>query len=177
LLLFLAINIPRPLGLNCVLIILAEVCVWTYIAPISAVSMSAVPPRLRARSSGLQIFVQHVLGDVISPPILGAVSDAAGSLQTALQLTWLALLLNAAVWVAAYWFLPPLEYTDHAESAKQSGKVVNQGSGSGSASSSGGSIDETTVLYAARGAVYYKEVSYYGLLCGADSDPADAVPP
>ena len=41
--------------------------------------VNSLRPELRARGTGAQIFIQHILGDVISPPIIGAVSDATGS--------------------------------------------------------------------------------------------------
>ena len=51
---------------------------------------------------------QHVLGDVISPPLIGYCSDSLGSLQTALQMTWIAVLVSGAWWMAGYYFLDPL---------------------------------------------------------------------
>jgi len=120
LMLFLAINIPRPFGLNCFLIIVAEIFVWVYIAPISAVSINVVPPRLRARSAGLQIFIQHALGDVIAPPIIGAVSDSTGSLQSALQACWIAMLACGLSWFFAYRFLKPLKISDEAAARTRS---------------------------------------------------------
>jgi hypothetical protein len=59
-----------------VLVIAVQIFFWTGIAPISTVSMNVVPPRLRARSCGVLILVQHVLGDLISPPLIGAISDS-----------------------------------------------------------------------------------------------------
>jgi hypothetical protein len=45
---------------------------------------------------------------MISPPIIGAVSDATGSLRTGLQVTWVAVLVSGAAWAAGASFLPPL---------------------------------------------------------------------
>lgn len=69
----------------------------TYLAPISAISITCIPPHLRSKSCAVQIFLQHILGDVISPPIIGAISDYS-SLQTGLQLTWIAFLVSAILW-------------------------------------------------------------------------------
>lgn len=171
--LFLAINIPNPLGLNCVLIVLAEIFVWTYIAPISAVSINVVPPRLRARSAGLQIFIQHALGDIISPPIIGLVSDSTGSLQSALQSTWIAMTLCGVSWFVAYRFLKPLKIS------------VSDGtaSGSGSRQQYGGQDDAALFLVqhdhlsahstkiedtGATTCRDQKQVTYTALLCGVD---------
>ena len=38
----------------------------------------------------------------------GAISDSVGSLQTALQITWVFFLLSGAIWFAGYYYLPPL---------------------------------------------------------------------
>jgi hypothetical protein len=69
---------------------------------------------LRVISSGVAIFCQHILGDIISPPIIGALSDSTGSLQTALQCTWIALFVSAAWWLAGWYFLEPLKVEEKA---------------------------------------------------------------
>ena len=56
-------------------------------------------PTLRARAFALNIFLIHILGDAISPTILGAISDAAG-LRAALSLAPLALVLSGALCLA-----------------------------------------------------------------------------
>merc|ERR1711862_98560 len=80
-----------------------------------------------ARSSGVQILLQHVLGDVISPPLIGMISDATNSLQAGLQLVWVAFLVSGLFWWIAYQFLPPLPV-----SARRS---ASKGTSSSSASS------------------------------------------
>ena len=40
---------------------------------------------------------QHVLGDLVSPPLIGYFSDTTGSLQVALQMTWIAVLVSGRV--------------------------------------------------------------------------------
>ena len=82
---------------------------WTYTAPISAISITVIPPRLRATSCGVLIFCQHILGDIISPPIIGAISDATGSLKNGLQITWIALLLSGVAYFIGYACLEPLD--------------------------------------------------------------------
>ena len=61
-----------------------------------------------ARAGGLSIFILHVLGDLLSPPIIGYISDSTHSLQTGLQITWIAVLVTGAYWGAGYYFLPAL---------------------------------------------------------------------
>ena len=87
-------------------LMLAEICVWTCLAPITTVSISCIPAPLRAVSCGLTIFLQHVLGDMISPPIIGAISDATGSLQKGLQITWMMVAVSGASWAWGAFSLP-----------------------------------------------------------------------
>jgi hypothetical protein len=95
-------------GVAYFLLLVAEVFIWTGVAPISTVSINAVAPSLRATSCGLSIVLQHVLGDMISPPIIGGISDETGSLRAGLQITWVTTLLSGLIWWAGYQYLPPL---------------------------------------------------------------------
>lgn len=95
-------------GVAYFLLLIAEIFVWTGMAPISTVAINAIPPNLRATSCGLSIVLQHVLGDMISPPIIGAISDGTGSLRTGLQITWVTTLISGLCWWAGYKYLPPL---------------------------------------------------------------------
>jgi MFS family permease len=94
-------------------IFLTQTFAWTQIGPLSTVSITSVKYRLRARSSGIQIMIQHFLGDVISPPIIGGISDSTGSLMTGLQTTWLALLVSGLCWGAGSILLLPISYARH----------------------------------------------------------------
>lgn len=91
-------------------IFFTQIFAWTQIGPISAVYISCIPPPLRARAGGIIIILQHFLGDVISPPIIGAVSDATGSLQTGLQSTWIAMIISGLWWGIAAIMLPPISF-------------------------------------------------------------------
>ncbi|CAE8734830.1 unnamed protein product [Polarella glacialis] len=102
----LCINITGHSAVAIVCLILGMVCFFTFQGPIATLSMSVIPARSRARGSSLQILLLHVLGDVVSPPIIGMISDATGSLKTALQVTWVAILMAGMLWFCGY-FLPP----------------------------------------------------------------------
>lgn len=103
-----AINILSNASVAIFCMIVGEVFFFTYGPPMQTTSLAVMPVHLRARSSGIQIFLIHVLGDVISPPIVGLVSDRSGSLLLALQLAWVALAASGLIWFAGYHFLPPL---------------------------------------------------------------------
>ena len=106
--LLIVLNISQQKAFVYILVLFANVCIWTYIAPIYAVSMDVIRAPLRATSGGLLIFFVHVLGDVISPPLIGYISDTTHSLRTGMQLTWIAIALSGVFWLTGYFILPPL---------------------------------------------------------------------
>eukprot|EP00971_Amphidinium_carterae_P151953 3011558-Amphidinium_carterae.1 len=81
-------------------IISAEICAFTATAPVNTVSISVIPVALRARSAGFQILLIHAFGDVLSPPLVGFISDRFESLRLALQLASVAFLVSGLWW----WF-------------------------------------------------------------------------
>lgn len=105
----LSVNLKEKLPLI-IALVLGETCFFSYQAPITALSMSVIPVHTRARGSSLQILLCHVLGDVISPPIIGKIS-VSSSLRVALQLPWVAVLIAGLTWGAGYFCLapPPME--------------------------------------------------------------------
>ena len=64
---------------------------------------------MRSFSSAIIIFFQHALGDVISPPIIGAISDSS-SLRRGLQVTWVMVLISGCVWFYGWIILDPLSF-------------------------------------------------------------------
>jgi hypothetical protein len=92
----------------------SECCLWTMLAPVAALVINVTAPELRARAMALSILTQHVLGDMISPPIIGAVSDARG-LKAGLQLTWVAVLVSGICWGVGARCLAPLPVSKQRE--------------------------------------------------------------
>lgn len=93
----LALNV-ESVNVSIALIGAAQVCMWCYNGPINTVIVNSTDPWLRARAFSLGILSIHILGDAISPPIVGAISDATGSLSTGLALVPITLAVGAAVW-------------------------------------------------------------------------------
>mmetsp|Transcript_26879 Transcript_26879/g.52645 ORF Transcript_26879/g.52645 Transcript_26879/m.52645 type:complete len:492 (-) Transcript_26879:209-1684(-) len=94
-------------------ILLAEIFTFTSTAPISTVSMNVIPVGLRSRSAALQVLLVHILGDVISPPIVGMLSQhlgqgKEGNLRHAMQILWMVSVLSGVWWFVGYRFLPKL---------------------------------------------------------------------
>lgn len=108
-LLLLAININGQKVLIVFLIFICIIALFTNLAPMASISITCIHPKLRGYSCSLQIFFQHVLGDMISPVIIGAISDDSNSLRAGLQITWMAVLLSGIFWFIGYFYLIPLE--------------------------------------------------------------------
>ena len=84
----------------------AQLCLWMYNSPINALLVNSVDPGLRARAFGLSILCIHLFGDVLSPPLIGMVSDATGNLEAALIMVPVAVLLGGLIWIYAWRTLP-----------------------------------------------------------------------
>jgi MFS family permease len=81
-------------------LIAAEVMIFVCTSPVNAAIVSEVPATVRAAAMALCIFVIHTLGDVPSPPIIGAIADAS-SLERGVMLIPAAVLVAGAIWLAA----------------------------------------------------------------------------
>jgi len=97
------VRAPVPIVL-CLLF--AQFFLWAYNSPVNALLVNSVEPALRARAFGLSILTIHLFGDVLSPPLIGAVSDATGSLEKALVMVPVAITLGAAIWLLGWRVLP-----------------------------------------------------------------------
>ncbi|MBI1947621.1 MAG: MFS transporter [Deltaproteobacteria bacterium] len=81
----------------------AQVFLWMYNAPVNALIVNSVDAGMRARAFGLSILAIHVLGDVLSPPLIGAISDATdGNLPLALALVPVFIVLGGVVWAIGW---------------------------------------------------------------------------
>mmetsp|Transcript_3483 Transcript_3483/g.5780 ORF Transcript_3483/g.5780 Transcript_3483/m.5780 type:complete len:473 (+) Transcript_3483:74-1492(+) len=118
-----AVATVRTMFLAVPSIILGLTCAFAAIPPLNAVSISVIPVHLRARSSGLQVFLMHALGDVLSPPIVGLISDSTGSLSFALQVASLGFWLSALCWWLGCVLLPPLPPFSHEDARR--GQVMD----------------------------------------------------
>jgi MFS family permease len=80
----------------------AQVFLWAYNAPVNALIVNSVAPGLRARAFGLSILCIHLLGDVLSPPLIGLVSDATGDLEAALVMVPVTVALGGLIWLIGW---------------------------------------------------------------------------
>lgn len=87
---------------------LCEIAIFTSVSPTNAAVLGSVPPAMRASAMAASIFAIHLLGDLISPPAIGAISDTfhdskeicsgGRGLQAGMYLLPAALALSAAMW-------------------------------------------------------------------------------
>ncbi len=90
-------------------LIAAELLLFLSTGPINSAIVSYVSPTERATAMAFSILLIHLLGDVPSPYIVGAISDAqraggatpAAGLQIAVMVLPLAILISGIVWTAA----------------------------------------------------------------------------
>ena len=67
--------------------------------PVNTLILETVPINLRASAMAVSIFMIHLFGDMWSPEIVGRISTATGSLQRAVLILPVALILCAALWL------------------------------------------------------------------------------
>ena len=87
-------------------VVAAQACMWCYNGPINTVLVNCVPPGLRVRAFSLSILAIHLLGDAISPPIVGRIADVTGSLGLGVALVPLTLLGGSIIWLVGWRRVP-----------------------------------------------------------------------
>jgi MFS transporter, Spinster family, sphingosine-1-phosphate transporter len=80
-------------------LVVAELLLFMSTGPINSVIVGLVSPAHRASAVALSVLAIHLLGDVISPPLIGSVSDRT-SLGDAVLLVPVAVGVSGLLWVA-----------------------------------------------------------------------------
>ncbi len=83
-------------------IVTAQLLLFASTGPVNSAIVNVVPPEIRATAVAVSIFAIHVLGDVPSPSLIGAISDAT-SLERAVLIIPVALLVSGVIWTYAAW--------------------------------------------------------------------------
>ena len=79
---------------------LTEFCVLLNTGPANAILANVVPSAKRASAFGLNILSIHVLGDVISPPLMGALTyQAEGNMNAGMGVVAVAMGLSGFCWL------------------------------------------------------------------------------
>ncbi len=82
--------------------VVTEILLFVSTGPVNSAIVNVVSPGERASAVALSIFAIHVLGDVPSPPLIGAISEAT-DLARALLMVPAAIAVAGAVWTWAAW--------------------------------------------------------------------------
>lgn len=90
---FMAARLPTA-GAMFAAVAVAQFLIFLNSGPINAAIVNCVPPTFRAFAMGLNVLCIHLLGDAISPPLIGWVADAAKSVGFAIELNALPVLLG-----------------------------------------------------------------------------------
>jgi len=69
---------------------------------VNSAILNAVSPMERATAVGLSVFLMHFLGDIPSPPIIGALSDRY-SLEKGVLVVPVAIAMAGLIWSYAAW--------------------------------------------------------------------------
>jgi MFS family permease len=83
-------------------IVTAQLLLFASTGPVNSAIVNVVPPEIRATAVAVSIFAIHILGDVPSPSLIGAISDAT-SLERAVLIIPVALLVSGVIWTYAAW--------------------------------------------------------------------------
>ena len=82
-----------------VALFLVQVAIFGALAPINTAILASVPTAMSAMAFAVSIFLIHALGDVISPPLVGFLTDRMPMSQAMLVLV-VALALSGVIWFA-----------------------------------------------------------------------------
>src|SRR4051812_22291871 len=85
---------------------IAEFFLFLNTGPLNAAIVNSVAAPIRATAIGLNLFIIHLLGDAMSPTIIGAISDRS-SLRLGFSVTLIAMVFSAALLLVGRRFAPP----------------------------------------------------------------------
>ena len=86
------------MSLFLVFMLIAEFLMLFTVTPVNAVFLNCVPPELRSHSVAIATLSIHLLGDLSSPYIFGAISDKTGNQRYSLFF-----LSCWAIWTCLFW--------------------------------------------------------------------------
>jgi MFS transporter, Spinster family, sphingosine-1-phosphate transporter len=90
-------------------IAVAAFCLLFNTAPLNAAVINSVDAHIRATALAVNIFIIHILGDVLSPTMMGWVADRR-SLQSAFILPVIAMVVSSAILFYGMRFAPPVNF-------------------------------------------------------------------
>ena len=89
------------LTLFAVFLAVAQFFFFISTSPINVTLIEVAPAQLKTSAMAMAIFACHILGDAISSPLIGYISDQTGSLRTGMLICTPVILLSSALWMMA----------------------------------------------------------------------------
>ncbi len=93
-----------PFPFAWILIFLAVFCLFFNTGPTNAILANVTHPSIRATGFAINIFVIHLLGDAVSPPLIGWMSDKRG-MNFAFTVVSITILIGGLIWLWAAQYL------------------------------------------------------------------------
>jgi MFS family permease len=90
-----------PFPFAWVFVFLACFCLFLNTGPSNTALANVIQPALRPAAFALNILVIHLFGDVLSPLVIGAITDATGSMNKAFVVVSLLVLVGGVTWLFA----------------------------------------------------------------------------
>ncbi|MBK9200952.1 MAG: MFS transporter [Candidatus Obscuribacter sp.] len=84
-----------------ILVFLACFCLFFNTGPSNTALANVIAPSLRPSAFALNILIIHLFGDVLSPLVIGVITDATGSMSKAFMVVSVLVLLGGVVWLWA----------------------------------------------------------------------------
>jgi MFS transporter, Spinster family, sphingosine-1-phosphate transporter len=106
----------QPLYLSSM--VAAQLCLFLSTGPINAAIVNLVTATERASAIALSVFAIHLLGDVLSPPLIGALSDRT-SLESAVKIVPVAVVVGGVIWLWAASTVPRIELKQTTSAARR----------------------------------------------------------
>jgi MFS family permease len=90
----------QPFPWAWIFIFLAEFCLFFNTGPTNTILANVTHPSVRSTAYALNIFIIHLLGDAISPPLIGELSDRfQGNMNVGFLAVSGAILLSGVFWL------------------------------------------------------------------------------
>jgi glycerophosphoryl diester phosphodiesterase/predicted MFS family arabinose efflux permease len=95
---YLLVMAVRSFPVFCLFTFVLEFLLFLSTSPVNAEIVNCVSPKMRATANAAAIFAIHLLGDAVSPPLVGFVSDRTGSLHAGMMLFAAVIVASGAIW-------------------------------------------------------------------------------
>jgi MFS transporter, Spinster family, sphingosine-1-phosphate transporter len=95
-----------PFPMAWILIFVTAFCLFFNTGPTNTILANVTHPAIRATAFAMNIFVIHLLGDAISPPLIGAINDfAGGNMNAGFLAISVTILISGLCWLAGARYL------------------------------------------------------------------------